>query len=111
MSSLEVSASDVSLISFSTKYLYDYEINVSHKSPTTVETIDTLQLRIYIEENREPTQSPRTTTQVRTGLTENKFTNPFYDSNTDDYNYPVRNYYLHCKFYLNMYKCKNIISI
>ena len=84
LQNIQISASDVSLLDFTTKHLHDYELVVSHKNSASQPTkIDTLQLRIFLEENREQTQSPRTTTQIRTGLTENKFTNPFYDSNSE----------------------------
>ena len=82
-SSYEISASDVSLLNFDTKYLYDYELSVTNKSSSSAETIDILQLRIYLEDNREQSPTNRTTTIVRTGLTENLYMDPFADPNAE----------------------------
>lgn len=76
-SSYEISASDVSLLNFDTKYLYDYELSVTNKSSSSAETIDTLQLRIYIEDYHELTEAPRTVSNTREGLVEYRYKDPF----------------------------------
>ncbi len=66
------------MIDFDVKHLYDYNMTVSHQNTSGTDSLnDELQLRIYLEDYHELSEAPRTVLNIREGVVEYRYKNPF----------------------------------